>query len=78
MEMTDFCVESTVMDSCVPASARRTSGESVSSPGASRAAAKARAAFDRPEPGGPVSSHACVIAAEPGSAARESSAIARS
>lgn len=26
-----------------------------------RAAAKARAAVDRPEPGGPVNSHACVI-----------------
>ena len=49
---------------CVPCSTVR---QCVHSPqpryGHSSAAAKARAATDRPEPGGPVNSHACVIAA---------------
>jgi hypothetical protein len=60
--MTDFCVDMIVRDSWWPESTREvTSFDSV--PPEIRAAAKALAALDRPDPGGPVNSHAWVIAA---------------
>ena len=60
------------MSVCVPAIAVWQDG-ALAAPvagGHCRAAANARAATERPEPGGPVNSHACVIAAGSSAAAR--------
>jgi len=57
-------VATTVTSACEPSIAVRHSRQCPQPPsGHSRAAAKARAAVDRPDPGGPVNSHAWVIAA---------------
>src|SRR5215217_5741995 len=64
---TEICspsVRSAVTSACVPCSTVRQLWQ-VPQPGSacshSSAAAKARAATERPEPGGPVNSHACII-----------------
>ena len=63
----------TCTSACVPASTVRHSWQVPSPPsGHCSAAAKARAATDRPEPGGPVNSQAWVIAAGSATAARSS------
>jgi len=64
MLITTFSVLTVVTSGCVPASVMRQPLQ-VPQPVPSshwRAAANARAATDRPEPGGPVNSHACVMA----------------
>src|SRR6478736_2707172 len=60
-------VATTLTSAWVPSSAVRHSTHSPQPPfGHCSAAAKALAAVDRPEPGGPVNSHACVVADGPG------------
>ncbi len=63
IEMVTFSVATTVTSAWVPASAVVHAGHVPQPPaGHCSAAAKARAALDRPEPGGPVMSQAWVIA----------------
>ncbi len=62
--MTTFSVASSVTSGWVPAIVVVHAWHTPHPPcGHCSAAAKARAATDRPEPGGPVTSHACVMAA---------------
>src|ERR1700685_841159 len=62
---------------CVPAWTCRQDGHEPQPPdGHSSAAAKARAATDRPDPGGPVNSHAWVIAPGPGRSPASTAAAA--
>ncbi|TWG85140.1 adenylate cyclase [Cellulosimicrobium cellulans J34] len=64
-------VATRVTSGCVPARVVRHAAHRPQPPCSHcSAAANARAALERPEPGGPVSSHACVIAAGSVAAAR--------
>src|SRR5690606_16545961 len=77
MEMVTRSVATSVTSACVPARAVRHSWHVPQPPaGHCRAAAKARAAMDRPEPGGPVTSQAWVMAEGSATAPRSTSTAA--